>query len=262
MWRSLALSFGLVAGIAGVLGAQARPIPDAFGSTGEYAVDTTTALTVDGDRNETADPRLAFGFAIPDANGVDLGTPLPGGGAPPWGIGEVTTSSLTPEQFRAALPCQFGGYTLASGLATTTPETQLYPFAVEGETYRYYAGPKPVDIPYAVVNVSTLPADLTPAAALAQIRDRGPSTPFFEIDQEDLSPDAAVPFLLVRQYGGEAAGIVPVLIWGANGGHWLFTVSAYKPGDLETLVRLLVENLSHGEDAAATPSAEVGTCSA
>ena len=184
-----------------------------------------------------------------------LATASPDLVAPPWGIEAVTTADLTPERFKEALPAQFGGYYLVTDLDPIIVRTPIYPFAEASETVRYYGAPRPVDVPVAGVNVTTLPADLEPVEALEAIRREGPNQPVFEVVDENLDPEAAVPYLLVKQYGGAASSTVPALIWGSRDGRWLFTVTALEEDDLAALVGLVVANLERQGDAATPPAA-------
>jgi hypothetical protein len=185
-------------------------------------------------------------------------TPVPGAGtpgaesAPPWGIQHVTTPELTADRFIQALPCEFSRYQLVDlpELIATLP---VYPFSTESENRRYYVGPRPADVPYAVVNISTLPSGLAPAAAITQVIAAMAQQPYFAVEAEDVAADAAVPFVLLQQDGGHAVGPVWALVWGARDGRDLFTVSAVQREDLATLVRLIVANLEERLGTPATP---------
>ncbi len=222
-----ALSQRLVVLLAGLLGALVGPLSD-----GAFAATVASTCAV--------------------ATPVASATPVAAETDPPWGVQHVTTAELTADQFIQALPCEFSRYQLVElpELITTLP---VYPFSTESENRRYYVGPLPADAPYAVVNISTLPAGLAPAAAITQVIAAMAQQPSFAVEAEDVAVDAAVPYVLLQQDGGHGVGPVWSLVWGAREGRELFTVSAVKREDLESLVRLIVANLEARTGTPATP---------
>jgi hypothetical protein len=227
MRSSLARSRTLVVVLAGLLAASVCPIPH-----------RTVGATVAG----------TCAVATP----VVIATPPAADSDPPWGVQHVTTPELTADRFKQALPCAFARYQLVD-VPPVLATRQIYPFATESENLRYYYGPELADVPFAAVNISTLPPELTPAAAIGQIRTMLAQEPGFLVDAEDTAADTAVPFMLLQQSGGEAAGPVWTLVWGASGADLLFTVSALERQDLEILIRLLVANLEGLPETPATP---------
>jgi hypothetical protein len=192
---------------------------------------------------------LIGSIAAPSARtGASAGTPIPASSAP-WGLEALGSEAISPAQFMQALPEEFVDprgirYYLVRDLDPAIAQMPVYAFASASETMRYYAAPQPVDVPVAVVTITTLPDDMTPAEALGAIQTGASESPVVAIERANFAAEADVPYILGEQYGGDAAGTVPVLIWGTGDGDRLFTISALKREDLETLISLLAVRLS------------------
>ncbi|MGH2561666.1 MAG: hypothetical protein ACRDJH_21585 [Thermomicrobiales bacterium] len=220
-----------------------------FGSAGENAVEGTVRLVeVNGAWTWFFGRDAGFVEAQIATYAPDF-VPLGDGNigdAPPWGIGTVATPDLTLDQVVAAMPTEIAGHVLSDDpMHNGIPG--VYPFASESMHYVYEL-PEGSAATSVVVNITTLPADMTAAEALPQIEAEGFSEqaitgdpPPFEVTQSDDAAEAAY-FLAVETT--EGVGSRPLFVWGPRDGHTIITVWAPDDVELELAVDAIVAALS------------------
>ncbi|MGH2532220.1 MAG: hypothetical protein ACRDJW_07910 [Thermomicrobiales bacterium] len=155
------------------------------------------------------------------------------GDAPPWGIGTVATPDLTLDQVVAVMPHEIAGHELHDDpLHNGIPG--VYPFATESMHYVYEQPSGDADMSV-VVNITSLPADMTAAEALPQIEAEGFSEqaitgdpPPFAVTQSDYVADTA--YLLAVEET-DLFGSRLLFIWGPRDGHTIITL--WAPDDVE-----------------------------
>jgi hypothetical protein len=173
--------------------------------------------------------------------------------AAPWSLDAITTPELTPEALKQALPPTFADVALQPAeVADQAPS-----FATAREILRYADPDDPAAVAV-IVTIDTLAEGVGAAGALATLSDENAiAKPRWEIEEQDLSPEAAVPYLLASEENIDGSTFWSVS-WGHRDGGYLFTVAARSAEEREAFVQALTEGFAQvgqAEGLAATETA-------
>jgi hypothetical protein len=179
-------------------------------------------------------------------------------GAAPFSLEEVTTPDLAPEVLLAALPPTFADFPLQ----TPDPQPAAPSFATSRET-RLYVDPNDPAVIAVIVTIDTLAEGVGAAGALATLSDENAiAKPSWEVEEQDLSPEAVVPYLLATEQNVDGSVFASVS-WGHRVGRHVFTVAARTAEEREAFVLALLDQLGRSDEeaspgATATADAETG----
>lgn len=166
--------------------------------------------------------------------------------APPWGIAGVTWACVGPSRFIAALPERIADHDRRPAEDFGVPEAP-YRFAADWVRVVYRADnpARPGEAGYpprgAAASTASVPGGMTAASAVEAAVLEKMAGGFSDLRDMDASAATAVPFAFVER--GMGVGGVLDVIWAAQDGGWVFTLSANLSEDLEALARGVVSDL-------------------
>ncbi len=150
----------------------------------------------------------------------------------PYDVDTVTDSSLTAAKFMASLPDSFDGQLRITDVVPDMANASFHPRLTDPSA-AYYHDPDSSDSfgIAAVAMVGSLPAGLSVATVVSQVKSGNASGPGFSVIDEDTSPDAAFPFVRYQVWVNDAVGTVYYLVWGREMGS---TCISCRPGRFGT----------------------------
>jgi hypothetical protein len=161
----------------------------------------------------------------------------------PFGVGDVTNSELTAEQFGTFLPKKFPGHELITNLDRGSWEAVMYQ-GLNDSTMYLYMDPGDPNAQYAVAvgNVSVLPLTTDMRGFLTDLEFACNPSSGCEVLQQNIIRPGRVTYVFLSHRFNDQPDPYYSLIWGETRGSLVYTLEAFTQTNFENLANGFVNN--------------------